>query len=593
MKSILKKAGYFLLAAGLFAPVGGSFAGRISPKSARLVPGAWLKVKGEFGEGNIFKAREIEISDKRRASIKGPLDSVDVGKGELRFGPLVLRLDTRTRIEDDNGEKLALADFHAGQRAKLSLDLETPGTFRVRRLRLLAASSASRRIEGPIQIIHGQEGNGVRFTLLGVEVEAGARTEWSGIIPPRNILSDEDFRPGKGIRIGKIGWLTGEVRFDYKDERNRDLTDALDRDVSKQRYRTELELTFPSTRHLSGMAQIKAQDERDVRDQADRFDGQSDLTLGRTYLYLTDVLTSHGSIQVGRSRFEDRRDWLFNHDLDAVRLLFDFHKIRLEASVSEALVSPEEDQDDIINTLFSVNLYPNSDNLLSVYSFNRSDSFTESNGSERDFSPRYLGFRANGEIGDQLSYWLEAARARGSVDGIDLRGSAFDAGFTWVFSLPWKPSITLGYAVGSGDPDPFDQVDETFFQSGLHRNNGKWNGVTNFRYYGEVLRPDLSNLRIETYGIGLRPRRKTSIDLIFHRYRLDEPSSSLVQSKIENRRLNFVDLDVGEEWDLVIGFEEFKHFEFELDLGTFLPGDAFLGDTDPSIAVRLKTKFVF
>ena len=142
MKSILKKAGYCLLAAGLFAPAGESFAGRISPKSARLVPGVWLKVKGEFGEGNIFTAREIGISDKRRASIKGRLDSVDTGKGELRFGPLVLKLDTRTRIEDDNGEKLALADFHSGQRAKLSLDIETPGTPRVRRLRLLAADSA-------------------------------------------------------------------------------------------------------------------------------------------------------------------------------------------------------------------------------------------------------------------------------------------------------------------------------------------------------------------------------------------------------------------------------------------------------------------
>ena len=37
----------------------------------------------------------------------------------------------------------------------------------------------------------------------------------------------------------------------------------------------------------------------------------------------------------------------------------------------------------------------------------------------------------------------------------------------------------------------------------MQRNRGKFNGVVSFRYYGEVLDPELTNLRILTLGIGL------------------------------------------------------------------------------------------
>ena len=57
--------------------------------------------------------------------------------------------------------------------------------------------------------------------------------------------------------------------------------------------------------------------------------------------------------------------------------------------------------------------------------------------------------------------------------------------------------------------------------------------------------------------------------------------------------LNLIDKEVGREWDLVVGFEEIRHLEFELDLGYFEPGDAFLGPTDPAVSARLKVKTVF
>lgn len=107
------------------------------------------------------------------------------------------------------------------------------------------------------------------------------------------------------------------------------------------------------------------------------------------------------------------------------------------------------------------------------------------------------------------------------------------------------------------------------------------------------MRPELANLHVETFGVGLRPRAKASLDLVFHRYRLDKPASELIDAAMDDRTLNLIDLDIGTEWDLVFGYEEWVHWEIELDLAYFLPGDAFLGPTDPATAVRFKLKYIF
>jgi alginate production protein len=195
------------------------------------------------------------------------------------------------------------------------------------------------------------------------------------------------------------------------------------------------------------------------------------------------------------------------------------------------------------------------------------------------------------------SYWLEAALARGEINNaqdipVPQRGESLDVGVTLIAPVSMEPSLTLGYAFGSGDDDQTDGVDYTFHQSGMQLNNGKWNGVSNFRYYGELLRPELANLRVETYGFGLRPRRRTSIDLIYHRYRLDRAAGGLVNAAID-RNTNLLQTDLGSEWDVVIGIEDFRPFEFEIDFGYFQPGGAFPGNNDSATTTRLKMKYVF
>lgn len=554
-----------------------------------LTEGDWVQVKGQF-RGSILQVDEIERRDEHAFSVKGPITHFDAATNELQFGNLTLRLDERTRIQGLDGADADASRLVAGTRVKVSLREESGG-FRVRRIRLLADSSSGRiRLEGPVRHLSNRENETYMF-VLGVEVRTDSKTSWSKIARPRYAIDDEDVRPGRGIRVGKMGRLSGEIRLDFKGEDNFNLADILPGDLHTGRLRGRFEWIPPATRSVSAMLEIKFEEEREITDEADDFTDHSDLTLGRAYVMFHGLIGKHGSLQVGRSRLDDRRDWLFNRNVDALRMFFDWSRWQIEFTVGEEFVDPVPRHRDVFNTYAAATFYPGRKHTLTAYVLDRDDRLVV-NGTPRDFSPRHFGLRASGET-KVWEYWLDAAIARGRDRGVPLRGSAVDAGVTWIAPFAFEPSVTIGYAMGSGDDDPSDGVSRTFRQTGMHLNNGKFNGVSSFRYYGELMRPELANLHVETLGVGLRPRNKTSLDLIFHRYRLDEPASQLVDAAMDDRTLNLIDLDIGTEWDFVFGYEQWVHWELELDLGYFTPGDAFLGPTDPATTLRFKLKYIF
>jgi len=508
----------------------------------RLGPGVWVSVKGTF-DGDTFDGKQVEALRDRSASVKGELSAFDLERGQMRFGALRLDIDSRTRLQEADGKETSATSIRVGQRVKVSLEYEKGQKLRVRRVRLLDSQPSNRlRLEGPVQFL-SRSGNELRFVLLGVEVRTTTKTTWEGIARPRQVVDDEDARPARGVQLGRLGRLSGEVRLDFKSEQNFDLADQLDSDVSMRRLRTRVELVPPPTPRVSGMLQIKTENVQVVDDEARGFDGNRDLRLGRAYLLLRPTPSSRASFQIGRSRFVDRRDWLYNRDTDALRVFIDTRRWHFEFSASEEAIDPVRRQEDIRNLHAAVTFYPGSSHEISAYVLDREDDFRFAGGTRRNFSPRLIGVRAAGEGDKVWSYWLEAALARGESRENELRGTGIDAGVTLVAQARGEPSLTLGYAFGSGDDDPFDGVDHTFRQSGMHLNNGKFNGVTSFRYYGELLRPELANLHIDTLGVGIKPRRRTSIDLVFHRYRLDQPAAELVDAAFEPLRRSRVGSD--------------------------------------------------
>jgi alginate production protein len=134
--------------------------------------------------------------------------------------------------------------------------------------------------------------------------------------------------------------------------------------------------------------------------------------------------------------------------------------------------------------------------------------------------------------------------------------------------------FTVGYAIGSGDGDPDDGTDHSFRQTGVHGNEARLGGVEGFQYYGELLDPELSNLHIATVGWGIGLLESSSLDLVYHYYRQVELASVLRELGTASEPTG-KSRSIGQEVDLILALEEWKHFGMELRAGAFRKGAAF------------------
>ena len=125
-----------------------------------------------------------------------------------------------------------------------------------------------------------------------------------------------------------------------------------------------------------------------------------------------------------------------------------------------------------------------------------------------------------------------------------------------------------------GDGNTGNGTDGNFRQTRLQDNNGKLGGVTSFRYYGELVDPELANLHIGTLGVGFLFTQKGSVDLLAHYYLQDKAVRKIIDSDIDQKP-NGIDRELGWEVDAVIGWRPVRSLDFEFVLGWFKPGKAF------------------
>lgn len=210
----------------------------------------------------------------------------------------------------------------------------------------------------------------------------------------------------------------------------------------------------------------------------------------------------------------------------------------------------------------------------------------------------------------RFEYWLDAAglvgkerytdysgpTGRRSVQAVDkhrVSGFGVDFGGTWQFDAPGRPYVAVGYAVGTGDSNMDETTDSGFRQTGIQGNSDKLHGVVSFDYYGELIDPELSNLEIVTVGLGVGFLQDSSIDFMYHRYRQVEPAPFLHDVEFKRDPLG-VSRDIGQEWDVIVGIEDWQPVEFKLVGSIFRPGKAFRPDTSKLsylLALRVRVNF--
>jgi alginate production protein len=146
------------------------------------------------------------------------------------------------------------------------------------------------------------------------------------------------------------------------------------------------------------------------------------LRLTQAYLSFKELADGRLSFQLGRQRFDDEREWLYDEELDAVRVFYRWSDLSLETSVSRRDLVKRglfngQDRERINNYIIYGTYNLSKDIVLAAYSLLRDDRSPER---ER---PIFFGLHSSGEIIDDFDYWLELAHVRGR-DGAERSGGS-------------------------------------------------------------------------------------------------------------------------------------------------------------------------
>lgn len=547
-----------------------------------LVVGHWAQVKGELGDNGRFVAVELELGEPGdEESLLGLVTKTNPSRG--RFEVLGQPVFISSRSEW-NG--LTFAEL-MGSRVKVSGHYRGPLKFSARSLRARSGTGRS-RIEGRIDHITRRPG-GLELRMLSFTVwlpdEAEVISEqpagsWA-LAPARVTLpgdaqrDEEDDIPG-AILLGHNLSLGIQLQLQQDDEEEFDLDDSKLGDKSQRGLSAKAELVWEPSNEAYALLRLRAE-RTSLRDANDPNRTEIDGNIAEAYGYWRDPFDAGFDLQLGRQDFDEPREWLYDQNLDGGRLIWHQPGWALELSATTTLTEGSREDRETDN--FIAYLSNDDDKQhLAAYVIDR-----RGRGTTTTDKPLHVGFRALGEWLPDQKVWAEAALVRGYGNGVDFRGWAVDVGTT----LDLEPfSLTLGAARGSGDNNPLDDVDHSFRQTGLHDNNGKFGGVTSFKTYGELVQPDLSNLDIFTAGLGIRLAKKTSLDLVVHKYRLVEtwqlnpllfPKQPPLFLSSLRMRPDGRHHDLGWGLDLILGVRETRAWDFEVVLGLFEPGAAFPG----------------
>jgi len=412
--------------------------------------------------------------------------------------------------------------------------------------------------------------------------------------------------------FGRPLTLGGQYEITHQNRLNFDLDSSVDRDRGRLDQELKAEAFYRATGDVSLFLQLVGLSEIDThRSTGDRTSTKA-LERGQMWLYADRVLADPLALQAGRIALIEPRTWWWDENLDAVRLYAGRSNWLVETglarelgrkSTEESHIDPEQEG---VARWFGRAAYEwRRRHALEAYWLHSRDGspqpapgtvLAEDEADPSDARLSWFGLRATGDqrlgAAQRIGYWLDGAWVSGRETVTDfrdagtdqvsvtrlsdqsVRGQAVDAGIMWTLPGAWRPTLTAAYARGSGDGDSRDGVDHAYRQTGLHENKARYRGVNRFRYYGELLRPDLSNLEIRTVAFGFRFLPRSSLEIVLHDYRQIHPSRSAPSDRLDASPRG-VDRSLGRELDFILGVREWERIELAARFARFRAGSAF------------------
>jgi len=433
------------------------------------------------------------------------------------------------------------------------------------------------------------------FLVLSLAIEArmvGA----ASLFPEQVIAIDPEAAPPLRHEVSpKFSWGS-KLNLDWRRRNNRDL-DSADGDHNTATNASVtlagLYLSKPRvfTPSFEFFGEIKFKRNQRRKEGRGTVEDETDIEFRKGFVIWRHFYSPFVKLQLGRQRFKDFREWVYDDNLDAARLFYEKDRLELQLSYSTNVFDPEEVSDEIENIILYGIYKAWKKDKAAAYVVDRRGRFDEG---DPEFHLRSIGISWKGKSIKKQRYWLEAALVSGDEDGKDVLGYGFDVGWTSRFKLPYKPALSLGYAYGSGDSNPDDNQDKNFRQTGLHDNSAKLRGLTRVEQYGELLEPELSNLMVSTLGIGIRPIQGGSLDLVYHHFQqvwaYEARENELRDTGIKADP-NGESRNLGDEIDLIFAWKVTDALRLQAISAYFFPGPAF-SDADKAFLGKIRLRYL-
>jgi len=535
--------------------------------------GEAVEVSGEWNPAaRVFVATRIEkLPGGRSPSARGAIESLDASTTRFSLFGRQVSVDEATTFETDSGKSEGrFADLMPGMRVDVSARTGDPGNWEARKI-VWRGLKSSDRVKGVITDVGPPTDTVQTIQISGLDIRVTHDTDLKADYLMEELLgtlfSDEGDASLPHLQLWRQR-LGGYARMTtYRDDGYSLSTASDDSLVGQPAVALQAAGHWGGT--LQSLVDLRVGSEQSWDDR--RFSvANARVEILQAYAILRSRRERGGALVVGKQRVRDEREWLFDEYLDAVRLYLTLTRpLVLEASYIPSVLPPPGESfatwDDL---LLRARYIPDSRNEVNVYWLMRRDS------SPRRRQPVYLGISGSGRPARWLRGWLEGALLRGEDKGRSQRAYALDLGTTFTTTGRVRPNLTMAYAVGSGE-QPGDPYSQEFRQTGYEDNSGRFGGVSSFKYYGEVLDPELSNIQLMTAAAGIRFGYTASVDAVAHVYRQQRPDDGLRAALPLGGAPDGSSRDLGREIDFIFGVQNIlRCASAAYGFGLFEPGRA-------------------
>jgi alginate production protein len=561
----------------------GSFAAaKKMPRELRsLRPGQYVKVDMREDENRQMQARRIQVvTADGDLEIEGIVQRLDQNGGKFSIAGYAIEVFQKSKFEDAQKQPKRFFDMRLGDRVRVKARAIKGKKLKARAVRIFGPSQDNDlELTGPIERVDLERSEIVLFSLK-INVDRKTRyTDPAAVAgqedreetaDARYIRRDDDAQHPNPMRLGRM-LVGGRSNLEHQRSRNFDLDTSEHDSEDWLKPAAELEMSVPLGERSEAYAKFNVSQPMRVGEEPN-IPSEFNYRIREAFL----LLGLHRSLelQIGRQRFRDRREWLYDDQLDAVRLhIAPRSKFRTQLAVAQRLINPSTSRKDQLHLMALSEYQFSRRRYLSAYIIKRNDL------TDRDEDPLWIGLSSRGRIVSGLDYWAELAKVSGRRDTRLIGGYGYDVGGSYRLPLPLQPTIAAGYAWGSGDNNLDDGTDGNFRQTRLNDNAARYNGLKRYRYYGVLTQPELNNLGIQTLDVGIRHSQYWSLNLSVHNYRQAIASKRLGDMALTIRPRGR-DPRLGREYDAVLAVRVIRNVDFNFYTGLFLPGPAF----DPDAA---------